>query len=87
MLKANRGTKTQKHKSEPNQRHMTQGNKEKEAEKLGLGFLGWNMCAHTWAYVCELVACVRILQACVHIQNYACADTPPETLTQKLKNT
>ena len=40
MLKANRGTETQKHKSEPNQRHMTQGNKEKKAEKLGLGFLG-----------------------------------------------
>ena len=35
MLKAskqlNRGTKTQKHKKEPKQSHMTQGNKEKEA--------------------------------------------------------
>ena len=44
MLKAskqlNRGTKTQKHKKEQKQRYMTQGNKEKEAKKLGLGFLG-----------------------------------------------
>ena len=44
MLKAskqlNRGTKTQKHKKEPKQSHMTQGNKEKEVEKLKLGFLG-----------------------------------------------
>ena len=43
MLKTNKqlnkGTETQKHKKEPKQRHMTQGNKEKEAEKLGLGFL------------------------------------------------
>ena len=42
MLKAkkqlNRGTETQKHKEEPKQRHMTQGNKEKEAEKLRQGF-------------------------------------------------
>ena len=43
----NRGTETQKHKNEPKQRHTTQGNKEKEAEKLELGFLGWSMCAHT----------------------------------------
>ena len=51
MLKAskqlNRGTETQKHKNEPKQRHMTQGNKEKEAEKLELGFLGWSMHVHT----------------------------------------
>ena len=44
MLKTNKqlnkGTETQKHKKEPKRRHMTQGNKEREAEKLGLGFLG-----------------------------------------------
>ena len=44
MLKSNkqlnRETKTQKYENEPKQRHMTQGNKEKEAEKLGLRFLG-----------------------------------------------
>ena len=44
MLKTNkqliRGTETQKHKKESKQRHTTQGNKEKEAEKLELGFLG-----------------------------------------------
>ena len=44
MLKANkhlnRGTETQKHKKEQKQRYMTQGNKEKKAKKLGLGFLG-----------------------------------------------
>ena len=43
MLKTNKqlnkGTETQKHKKEPKQRHMTQENKEKEVEKLGLGFL------------------------------------------------
>ena len=42
MLKTNKqlnkGTETQKHKKEPKQRHMTQENKEKEVEKLGLGF-------------------------------------------------
>ena len=42
MLKTNKqlnkGTETQKHKKEPKQRHMTQG--KKEAEKLGLEFLG-----------------------------------------------
>ena len=43
----NRGTNTQKYENKPKQRHMTQGNKEKEAEKLGLGFLGWSMRAHT----------------------------------------
>ena len=51
MLKANkqlnRWTDTLKHKEEPKRRHMTQGNKEKEAEKLRLGFLGWSMRAHT----------------------------------------
>ena len=50
MLKANKQlnkwTKTKKHKKEPRQRHMTQGNKETEAEKLGLEFLGWSMRAH-----------------------------------------
>ena len=44
MLKANKqlnkGTKTQKRKMEPKQRHMTQGNKEKEVEKFILRFLG-----------------------------------------------
>ena len=44
MLKANKqlnkGIETQKLKKQPKQRHMTQGNKEKEAEKLELGFLG-----------------------------------------------
>ena len=43
MLKANkhlnRGTETQKHKKEQKRRYMTQGNKEKEAERLELGFL------------------------------------------------
>ena len=42
----NKGTETQKHKKEPKQRHMTHGNKEKEAEKLGLGF---------WVKVCMRV--------------------------------
>ena len=50
MLKANKqlnkGTKTQKRKTEPKQRHMTQGNKEQEAEKLGLGF---------WVEVCVCI--------------------------------
>ena len=56
MLKANKqlnkGTKTQKRKTEPKQRHMTQGNKEQEAEKLGLGF--WVevcVCIHKPVYV------------------------------------
>ena len=45
---------------------MTQGNKEKEIEKLRLGFLGY-------------------LYAFAHFKP-ACADVPPETLTQKLRN-
>ena len=36
----NKGTETQKHENEPKQRHMKQGNKEKETKKLGLGSLG-----------------------------------------------
>ena len=44
MLKANKqlnkGLETQKLKKQPKQRHMKQGNKEKEEEKIGLGFLG-----------------------------------------------
>ena len=44
MLKTNKQlnkrTETQKHINEPKQRHMTQGNKDKEAENFGLGFLG-----------------------------------------------
>ena len=43
----NRGTETQKHKREPKQGYMIQGNKEKEAEKLGLGFLGRSTRVHT----------------------------------------
>ena len=43
MLKANKqlnnGTKTQKRKTEPKQRHMTQGNKEQKVEKTWIRFL------------------------------------------------
>ena len=50
MLKTNKqlnkGTETQKYKNEPKQRHITQGNKEKEAKKLKLGF---------WAKVCVCI--------------------------------
>ena len=67
MLKTNkqlnRGTETQKYKKEPKQRHMTQGNKEKEAENSNQGF---------WAEVC-----VRIHKPAYAGQLYAYAYFKP----------
>ena len=45
--KINKEIETQKHKNGQNRGILHERNKEKEAKKLGLGFLGWSMRAHT----------------------------------------
>ena len=61
----NRGTKTQKHKKEPKQRHMTyaQGNKEKEAKNLNQGFQ-----AEVYVHLHKPACAERIMCAQTHPQ-------------------